>query len=177
MAHVLWFTGLSGAGKSTLAERMKERFPKYMLLDGDFLRKGLCSDLDFSIEGRQENMRRLIELCKIFIVNDISVITAFISPFDAARQKAKEEVEKLGGNCYIAWCKCSLAKCQIRDPKGLYLKVANGEIENFTGITSPYEPPCDPYTRADITLNTGTKSVDVCIDQIVQFLESSDVFH
>jgi len=170
MAHVLWFTGLSGSGKSTLANRIKKHFPKYVLLDGDVLRKGLCNDLGFSIEDREENMRRLIELCKIFIANDISVITAFISPFNDARKLAKKEIEKLGGKCYIIWCKCPLAACQKRDPKGLYLKVAKGEIENFTGVTSPYEPPSAPYMKADITINTAELDIDVSTNEIIRFL-------
>ena len=170
MAHILWFTGLSGSGKSTLANRIKKQFPKYVLLDGDALRKSLSCELGFSIEDRKENMRRLIELCKIFIANDISVITAFISPFDDARRKAKEEIETLGGQCYIIWCKCSLAKCQMRDPKGLYMKVAKGEIENFTGITSPYEPPSKPYMEADLVLDTERDDVNESVNNIIRFL-------
>ena len=111
---ILWFTGLSGSGKTTLAKQL----PNFVNLDGDVLRTGLCSDLGFSDEDRIENMRRLRELCKIFEQNSISVVTSFISPFEAERVKAKKEIP----NCYIVWIKSSVEECEKRDVKGLYKK-------------------------------------------------------
>lgn len=150
MAHLIWLTGLSGSGKSTIANFMKDWRPNYVVLDGDVLRKGLCSDLGFSIEGRKENMRRLVELCELFIDAGHNVITAFISPFEETRQQIKTYIDK----CYIVYCKASLEECERRDPKGLYKKARAGEIKEFTGIDSPYEVPKTP----DIVLDTENQT-------------------
>jgi len=137
MAHTLWFTGLSGSGKSTVAMDLYYNNPNYVVLDGDVLRRDLCSDLGFSVEDREENMRRLIALCKLYNKQGTNVITAFISPLEAWRVKAKEEID----NCYIIHANSSLEKCEERDVKGLYKKARAGEIPNFTGIDSPFEEP------------------------------------
>ncbi len=113
MSVTLWLTGLSGSGKTTIAKCFKESFPEFILLDGDILRKGLNSDLGFSEKDRRENLRRLIELCKLFNNNNINVITAFISPYELDRVKAKNEIK----NCYIIYIKSSLETCEQRDVK------------------------------------------------------------
>ena len=162
MSYTIWMTGLSGAGKSTIAEAYAKRHD-VVLLDGDVLRKGLCSDLGFSVEDRIENMRRLRALCKLFNDNGKDVITAFISPIEAERVKAKEEIP----NCKIVYCNATLAKCELRDVKGLYKKARAGEIPNFTGIDSPFEPP----ECADLKLYTECKSVKECLADLEAFIQ------
>ena len=152
MNFTLWMTGLSGSGKSTIAERFKKENPDTVVLDGDVIRRGLCSDLGFSDVDRGENMRRLIELCKLFNDNGKNVITAFISPFESWRQEAKERIE----NCFTVLCDSDLETCEVRDVKGLYAKARSGRIEFFTGISSLYEFSAN----ADLILDTGRESVD-----------------
>lgn len=157
----LWLTGLSGSGKSTIANRFIKEYSDFVLLDGDVLRQGICSDLGFSIEDRQENLRRLIEICKLFNANGKNVITAFISPLEKMRVKAKEEID----NCKIIYCDSSLETCEKRDVKGLYKKARQGIIKNFTGIGSIYEIPKKP----DLMLDTKNKSIKECYDEISMF--------
>ena len=160
-------TGLSGAGKTTIATGLKKTYPKIVILDGDDIRTGLSSDLGFSIEDRNENLRRLIEVCKLLNKNDIPVIASFISPFDEMRVRAKKEIPL----CKIIYVKTSLEECENRDVKGLYKKVRNGEIENFTGITSPFEEP----TNADLILDTETTSINECVTKTYKaFFENKD---
>jgi adenylylsulfate kinase len=137
---VYWLTGLSGSGKSTIAQEFVKKNKDFVLLDGDSLRTGLNSDLGFSDEDRKENLRRLREVCKLFVKNGKNVITAFISPFEEDRLLAKKEIP----DCKIIYVKCSLDTCEIRDVKGLYKKARNGEIKQFTGIDSPFEEPKNP---------------------------------
>jgi len=157
----LWMTGLSGSGKSTIAENFVNARSNVVLLDGDIVRKGLCSDLGFSAEDRAENMRRLIELCALFNKNGKDVITAFISPYEEWRQKAVERID----NCHIVYCWSDLKTCELRDVKGLYKKARAGEIPEFTGIDSPYEIPVEP----DLVLHTGTKSVRECLGDMYRY--------
>ena len=141
----IWLTGLSGAGKSALAEKFIKENPEWVLLDGDVLRKGLCSDLGFSADDRKENMRRLRNLCQLFNQNGKNVITAFICPFEEDRIKATKEID----NCFIIAIKSDLKTCEDRDVKGLYKKARDGIIPNFTGIDSPYEHPASAYATID----------------------------
>lgn len=143
---VLWLTGLSGSGKSTLAEMLKKDYPNIVLLDGDVLRNDLCNDLGFSDEDRIENMRRLRALCRLFVKEGKDVVTAFISPFESERIKARDTIP----NCHIVYIKTSLEVCEARDVKGLYKKARSGIIPNFTGIGSPFEEPENP----DLVVNT-----------------------
>ena len=159
---VIWLTGLSGSGKSTVTDEFIKKHPDFVVLDGDVLRKGLCSDLGFSVEARQENMRRLIELCKLFVSNGKSVITAFISPLEEYRVKAKESIP----NCFVVYCNATLTTCEDRDVKGLYKKARAGDIPNFTGIDSPFEDP----KCADLTLNTDQTSLDDCVSKLEEFV-------
>lgn len=147
-AHVFWLTGLSGSGKSTLANKIIEKYPnEFVLIDGDVLRQGLCSDLGFSDEDRKENMRRLIELCKLYVKEGKSVITSFISPFENERQNAKDNIP----NCHIIYIDSPLETCEARDVKGLYARARAGEIRNFTGLDSDYIEPYQPDLIIDTT--------------------------
>lgn len=137
---IIWFTGLSGAGKTTLAKAVYENIKdkKVFLLDGDVLREGLNSDLTFSMADRKENLRRASHVANILKSEGYLVIATFISPTEEIRQMIKEITD-----CEIVWVATSLEECKKRDPKGLYKKVTDGEIKNFTGISSPYEFPID----------------------------------
>src|SRR5210317_854612 len=142
---VLWFTGLSGSGKSTVAhaveKKLYERQCRSFVFDGDNVRHGLCSDLTFSEEDRHENLRRIGEMTKLFLEAGIISITAFISPFKGDREHVRSLVPH--GDFFEVYCECSLEICEARDVKGLYAKARAGEIKNYTGISSPYEPPED----------------------------------
>ncbi|PZT47644.1 adenylyl-sulfate kinase [Helicobacter valdiviensis] len=143
---VLWLTGLSGSGKSTLANALEKRlfelgFHTY-LLDGDNIRHGLNKDLGFDETSRVENIRRIGEVCKLFVDAGIIVIGAFISPFKKEREMVRELFEK--GEFVEIFVDTPLEICEKRDPKGLYKKARSGEIKNFTGIDSPYEKPEAP---------------------------------
>jgi len=166
---VLWFTGLSGAGKSTLAHAVEEKLyqmnVRTFVIDGDNVRHGLCSDLGFSDDDRVENIRRVGELSKLFVASGTVVLTAFISPFMADRDKVKT---LLGEDFIEIYCKCSLEKCESRDVKGLYKRARSGEISDFTGISSPYEEPTSP----DIVVETESVSLQCCVNQIILILLS-----
>ena len=165
---VLWFTGLSGSGKSTLANAVGKVLSNakhnVVVLDGDDIRQGLCSDLGFTKEDRQENLRRIGEVSKLFIEAGTIVLAAFISPYISDRKKIRSRFPHDG---FIEiYCKCDLKTCESRDPKGLYLKARKGELNNFTGISSPYEPPIEP----DIVVNSAKLSLDKEVDIIITFL-------
>ncbi len=164
---VLWFTGLSGSGKSTLAHALEERLyqMKYrtFVLDGDNVRHGLCGDLGFSDKAREENIRRVGEVAKLFMEAGIIVLTAFISPFRADRKKARDLIKE---DFVEIYCECPLSVCEERDVKGLYKRARAGEIKEFTGISSPYESPETP----ELCIPTSEQSVDECVDQILEYL-------
>jgi len=170
---LLWFTGLSGAGKSTLAHALEERLYQMgyhtFVLDGDNVRQGLCGDLGFSNENRIENIRRVSEMSKLFLEAGVIVLTAFISPFHADRQKARNLV---GEDFVEIYCDCPLSVCEDRDVKGLYRRAKAGEIKDFTGISSPYEQP----KQAELVVKTGEKSIDECVDQILEYLIERGVY-
>lgn len=165
---ILWFTGLSGAGKSTLAHAVEKALFEFgcrtFVIDGDNVRHGLCADLGFSNEDRQENIRRVGELSKLFIDAGIIVLTAFISPFQADRYRVRNLVND--DEFIEIYCNTNLQTCEQRDIKGLYAKARLGEIADFTGISSPYEPPLNP----EIIVNTGSDSLDACVQTIVSYL-------
>ena len=170
---ILWFTGLSGAGKSTLAHAIEERLHQLncrtYVLDGDNVRHGLCGDLGFSDQDRQENIRRIGELAKLMLEAGVISLTAFISPFEKERQLARKLVPH--GDFLEIYCYCDLDICEQRDVKGLYKKARAGEIKHFTGISSPYEAPKNP----EIKINTGKDSLDSCVDQVISLLQSRGV--
>ncbi len=166
-AVVYWFEGLSGSGKSTLSAELEIKlFQKGLFcyrLDGDNLRNRLNADLSFSVFDRRENIRRAGEIAKLFIEAGIIVIASFISPLQEDREQVKKLFSK---NEFIEiFVDCPLKECEKRDVKGLYQKVRNGEIENFTGISSPFEIPKQP----DIILRTDLLSINESVDRILQF--------
>jgi bifunctional enzyme CysN/CysC len=165
---VVWLTGLSGAGKSTIANRVEPQLlalgAHSMLLDGDNVRHGLNRDLGFTDTDRVENIRRLGEVAKLMADAGLIVITAFISPFRADRQMAREIVAP---HAFIeVFIDTPLDECIRRDPKGLYAKAKAGAIPNFTGLDSPYEPPEAPELR----LSTVGQSVDALAESLIEML-------
>lgn len=168
-AKVLWFTGLSGSGKSTLASALElhlhnQGFNTY-ILDGDNIRSGLNNDLDFSDSSRQENIRRISEVAKLFVDAGVIVLTAFISPFRSDRQAARDLVGE--ENFIEIHVDCPLEVCEERDVKGLYKKARAGEIKFFTGISSPFEKPENP----DIIVNTAENKLEDCLAELIEKIE------
>jgi adenylylsulfate kinase len=170
-SFILWFTGLSGAGKSTLAHYVEEnlfgRGCQTYVFDGDNVRHGLCSDLGFSEQDRAENIRRIGEMSKLFVDAGGIAITAFISPFRHDRDSIRASVA--AGDFIEVYCEASLDVCERRDVKGLYQKARLGEIREFTGISSPYEPPLNP----EIIVRSGECSLEDCAGQILSYLEKA----
>ena len=170
---ILWFTGLSGSGKSTLANAVNqalfERGLACYVLDGDNIRHGLCKDLGFSDADREENIRRIGEVSKLFLDAGVVVLTAFVSPFKADRDRARSLVEN--GDFVEIHCAADLSVCEERDTKGLYAKARAGEIKEFTGISSPYEAPEQPELRVD----TGSQSLEACVELVINHLREAGV--
>jgi adenylylsulfate kinase len=170
---ILWFTGLSGAGKSTLANAVNaalfERGLACYVLDGDNVRHGLCKDLGFTDADREENIRRIGEVAKLFLDAGVVVLTAFVSPFQADRQRARDLVE--AGDFIEIHCAADLGVCEQRDTKGLYAKARAGEIKEFTGISSPYEAPEAPELRVD----TGSQNLEQSVAQVLAYLAEQGV--
>ena len=170
---ILWFTGLSGAGKSTLANAVNsalfEQGLACYVLDGDNVRHGLCRDLGFSDADREENIRRIGEVAKLFLDAGVVVLTAFVSPFRADRDRARALVE--AGDFIEIHCAADLGVCEQRDTKGLYAKARAGEIKEFTGISSPYEEPQHPELRID----TGSQELETCVEQVLAHLQRASL--
>jgi adenylylsulfate kinase len=172
---VIWLTGLSGSGKSTLAHEVEERLHRLgcrtFVFDGDNVRHGLCSDLGFSVEDRTENIRRIGEMTKLFIEAGVIALTAFISPLRKDRERVRQLV---GDQDFIeTYIRCPIEVCESRDTKGLYQRARAGEVKDFTGISSPYEPP----ERPDLILDTGSESLELCADRLVALLQQRGVIH
>lgn len=169
---LLWFTGLSGSGKSTIANAVEEELYKEgrftYLLDGDNLRFGLNGDLGFSLEDRDENIRRIGEVGKLFLDSGAITLCTFVSPTREMREKARETV---GRDFIEIYVKCDIETCKSRDPKGLYKKALAGEILDFTGIDSPYEEPENP----EIVLQTDKYSVEELAKKVLEYLDSPEV--
>lgn len=165
---VIWLTGLSGSGKSSLADALEQRliaqnYHTY-LLDGDNVRMGLCKDLGFGDQDREENIRRVAEVANLFVDAGLIVITSFISPFQRDRALARSVI---GEESFIeVYLDTPLSECERRDPKGLYSKARQGLIKNFTGIDSPYEVPVSPQ----ITIDTMTHSITDGVEAIMAYL-------
>jgi bifunctional enzyme CysN/CysC len=164
---VLWFTGFSQSGKTTIADKvykeLKKRGVLLERLDGDIVRESLTKDLDFSKEGRDENIKRVGFISKLLSRNGVGVIATFISPYREARDKLRGEVN----NFIEVFCNASLETCEERDTKGLYKKARIGKIKNFTGISDPYEAPKNP----EIELKTDEESIEECVSKIIEYLE------
>ena len=162
---IIWFTGLSGSGKSTLAHAVEEALHQHgcrtFVLDGDNVRHGLCGDLGFSAQDRQENIRRIGEMAKLFMEAGVIVLTAFISPYRADRERVRGLVEH--GDFIEIYCDTPIEICESRDVKGIYKKARAEEISEFTGVSSPYQVP----KNHELTVNTGTASLDACVQQVI----------
>ncbi len=170
---ILWFTGLSGAGKSTLAHAVEAKLHnikcRTFVFDGDNVRHGLCADLGFSDQDREENIRRVGEMAKLFTEAGVIALTAFISPFRSDRDRVRQLVPN--HDFIEIYCQASLEVCEERDVKGLYKRARSGEIANFTGISSPYEAP----GNAELVVDTGSKSLEDCADQVIDYLSEKGV--
>jgi adenylyl-sulfate kinase len=164
----LWLTGLSGSGKSTIADLLEHRLfaagRHTYVLENDNIRLGLNRDLGFSEVDRVENIRRITEVSRLFVDAGLMVIVAFISPHRAVRAAARSRFDP--GEFLEVFVDAPLEECERRDPKGLYAKARRGELANFTGIDSKYEPPHTP----DVRLDTVAFSVEECVDQLLRVL-------
>ena len=165
---LLWFTGLSGAGKSTIADQLEKKLHALgkhtFVLDGDNVRHGLNRDLGFTEADRVENIRRVAEVAKLFVEAGLITLVSFISPFRAEREMARELVAP--GEFVEIFVNTPLETCELRDPKGLYKKARRGELQNFTGLDSPYEPPENP----ELTLNARAESAGDLADRVIDFM-------
>ena len=161
---VVWLTGLSGSGKSTIAVEVEKELLKrgkaVYRLDGDNIRHGLNSDLGFSAEDRDENIRRIAEVAALFRDAGMIVLASFISPYQKMRDFARERAE---GDFIEVYVKADVETCASRDPKGLYEKAKKGEIENFTGVSAPYEEPEDP----EVVIDTAELSVEESVKKVL----------
>lgn len=161
---VIWFTGLSGSGKTTLANALEVNLHNLglhtYLLDGDKLREGLNKDLGFTEVDRSENIRRVSEVAKLMMDAGLIVLCAFISPIERDRRLVRKIAG--GGNVFEVYVSTPLDVCERRDVKGLYCKARSGELSNFTGISSPYEPPQFP----DLTIDTSQKTFASAVEEL-----------
>lgn len=166
---MLWFTGLSGAGKSTIANILEKKLHALgkhtFVLDGDNVRHGLNRDLGFTEADRVENIRRVAEVAKLFVEAGLITVVAFISPFSAEREMARELVGP--GEFIEIFVDTPLEICEQRDPKGLYKKARRGDLRNFTGLDSPYEKSSNP----ELTLDALNRSANDLADHIIQFMQ------
>jgi len=170
-ARVVWFTGLSGSGKSSIANILEKKLHAQgkhtITLDGDNIRHGLNKDLGFTDADRVENIRRVGETAKLMVESGLICITSFISPFTSERQMVRDLLDE--GEFVEVFVDTPLEECEKRDVKGLYAKARSGELPNFTGISSPYEPP----EMAEISVNTMNMSAEEAADMIVDYLNNS----
>jgi len=172
-AVVLWFTGLSGSGKSTLAHAVEQALYdkgcRTIVLDGDNIRHGLNKNLGFSPEDREENIRRIGEVAKLFTQAGVIALTAFISPYRADRDKARELLND--GEFIEVYLKCAVDVCESRDVKGLYKKARAGEIKEFTGISAPYEEPLNP----ELVIDTAAETLEESTRKVLAYLQSREI--
>jgi adenylyl-sulfate kinase len=163
----VWLTGLSGAGKTTIAklveQTLRERQVKVERLDGDTVRQSLTRDLGFSKEDRDLNIERVTFVAKLLTRNDVIVLCSFISPYQARRDRSRREI----GEFVEVFVDCPLDVCAERDVKGLYAKAFAGEIENFTGVSDPYEPPVTP----ELVIDTDSETPEESATAIISYLE------
>lgn len=163
---VIWFTGLSGSGKTTLAKwlerNLHERGFLVQILDGDNIRTGINNNLGFSESDRFENIRRIAEVTKLFINAGIITLNSFITPTEEIRERVRQIVGE--ENIIDVWVNPPLEECERRDTKGLYKKARAGEIKNFTGISSPFDPPKNPA----LELDTQKLSIEECVEKMLE---------
>jgi adenylylsulfate kinase len=171
----VWFTGLSGSGKSTIAVALEQvllqRGNHAFCLDGDNVRHGLNKNLGFSAEDREENIRRIGEVARLFADAGLIALTSFISPYRADRDKARKLHEDDGLDFIECYVECPLDVAEQRDPKGLYRKARAGEIKGFTGIDDPYEEP----RQAELVLRTDRFTVAECVQQVLDLLAEKGI--
>jgi len=169
----VWFTGLPSSGKSTIAGEVEHQLQKKgirtYLLDGDNVRHGLNSNLGFSPQDREENIRRIGEVAKLFVDGGMITFVAFISPYRKDRERARHILED--GEFIEVYVKCPVGVCEQRDPKGQYQKAKKGEIKEFTGVSAPYEEPLEP----EIVLETDRLAVDESVKKIIDYLEEKRI--
>ena len=168
-SFIIWFTGLSGSGKSTIAHAVEEELFKQgcrtFVLDGDNVRQGLSSNLGFSEQDREENIRRVGEAAKLMVEAGIITLTAFISPYKQDRERVKSMMPQ--GDFIEIYCEATLETCERRDIKGYYKKARAGIIKNYTGIDSPYEIPDNP----ELTLNTDDQTQEESVQAVLSLLK------
>ena len=161
-----WFTGIPCSGKTTIADRvaeiLREKGYKVERLDGDIVRKGLTSDLGFSKEDRDENIKRVTFVEKLLTRNGVAVLATFVSPYRERRAKTRQEI----GSFVEVYNRCPVEVCMERDVKGMYEKALAGEIKNFTGVDDPYEEPENP----ELILDTDKESIDECAQRVLEKL-------
>jgi bifunctional enzyme CysN/CysC len=171
VGRVIWLTGLPGAGKSTIAVALERELfnqgKQVYVLDGDRVRLGLAADLTYSPEGRRENIRRAGQVSRLFLDAGMIVVTAFISPYRADRDAVRALLPS--GAFVEVFVSAPLEICERRDPKGLYAKARNGEVQSFTGVSAPYEPPLSP----EIEVRTDTCTVTECTCRILDYLNQA----
>src|SRR5690625_1139078 len=166
---VVWFTGLSGSGKSTISVELEKELYNMGIrtyrLDGDNIRHGLNKNLNFSPEDRKENIRRIGEVSKLMVEAGLITLAAFISPYRKDRDEVRDLLEE--GEFIEVFVDASIETCESRDPKGLYKKVRQGEIKEFTGIDAPYEAPVDPA----VTVDTNKQNIEESVRTIMTYLK------
>lgn len=167
-SKVIWMTGLSGSGKSTIAVQLERKLMEHghfaQVLDGDNIRSGINNNLGFSMEDRLENIRRIAEVAKLYLHSGIVTICTFISPTREIREFAKQIIGE--ADFIEIYVSAPLAVCEARDVKGLYQKARAGQIKDFTGIDSPYEPPLQPA----LTLDTAEENLETSTNRALDFL-------
>lgn len=172
---VLWLTGLPASGKSTICHAVEDVLHssgcRTFVLDGDNMRHGLCSDLGFSLTDRAENLRRVGEVAKLFLEAGIITLAGFISPLRLDRERVRSLIPH--GDFLEIYCAAPQEVCEERDPKGLYARARAGLISDFTGISSPYEPPIN----AELTLDTAGLGVEECVRQVLVLMEARRIVH
>ena len=166
-AAVFWFTGLSGSGKSTIAHAVEKRLfdegRQVYVFDGDNVRHGLCGDLSFSPEARAENIRRIAEVAKLFADTGVVCLCAFISPLLADRARIREIV---GDDYREIHVDCPVSVCEARDVKGNYKLAREGKIQNYTGVSAPYDPPAAP----DLRIDSDAETLDESVERVWRFI-------
>ncbi len=165
-----WFTGLPCCGKTTIAKKiykiLKDKGYKVEHLDGDIVREDLTSDLGFSKEDRDENLKRVTFVAKLLTRNNVIVLATFVSPYRKRRQRSKKQI----GNFVEIYVKCSVEECKKRDVKGMYKKAIAGKIKNFTGVDDPYEEPLNP----DLVIDSEKETVDESVSKVLKKLKDLD---
>lgn len=173
----VWFTGLPGSGKSTIASALERRLVEAgrpaLFLDGDNLRYGICADLGFDRQSRDENVRRAGEVARLLAEAGVLALAALISPYATSRQLVRRAHEEQGLNFVEVWVSTPLEECERRDPKGLYARAREGELTQLTGVNDPYEVP----VQAELDLAADRLSVDESVEAVLGVLVALGLFH